>query len=54
MYQSIYDILELYIFETVTVGSYQELVCIMLSAIGCIFLVALPFLIVWRIIKIWF
>lgn len=52
IYQTIYDLIETYIFTSVEVGTYQELICIALSSCACIFLIALPFLIVWRIIRL--
>lgn len=55
MYDNIYMLIEQYIFSgSIITGSYQELVAISLSSIACIFLFALPFIIVWRIIKVWF
>lgn len=53
IYQPIYDLVNTYIYGgTVAVGSYQELCCIAVSTIGCLFVMALPFIIVWRIIRI--
>lgn len=53
IYQTLYDLVNTYIFgSSVTVGSYQELVCIAVSVVGCLFVFALPFLLVWKIIKI--
>ena len=53
IYQSFYTLLQDYIFGgTVVVGSYEDLVCIMVSTIAALVLVALPFVIVWRIIRV--
>lgn len=52
IYQSIYNIIEQYIFGTVQAGSHQELVTILMSTFGCILCFALPFVLVWLFIKI--
>ena len=52
IYQTCYDLVQTYIFGSVQVGSYQELVCIIISAAACIFVFSLPFLIVWRFLKL--
>ena len=55
IYQSFYDLLNTYVYGgSVVVESYQDLVCIILATIGCIFLVSIPFVIVWRFIRLWF
>lgn len=52
IYQGLYDLINQYVFNnTIVVGTHQDLVCIMLSTIGWVFLTLLPFLIVWRFIK---
>ena len=50
IYQTLYDLLETYLFGVVEVGTYQELVTISLSAIGTIFVVAIPFILVYKVI----
>lgn len=53
IYQSIYDIINQYIFGmSIVSGSYQDLVAIFLSSVACIFFFALPLVIVWRIIRV--
>lgn len=52
IYQSCFDLVEQYIFGSVAVGSYQELVCIIVAVTACLFVMALPFILVWRIIKL--
>lgn len=47
IYQSIYDLISTYIFGSVTTGTHQELVCILVATLGSIFLIALPFIIVY-------
>lgn len=52
IYQDIFDIVKQYIFGNVELTAHMDLVAITLSTIGCIFVFALPFVIVWRLIKI--
>ena len=53
IYQQFYDLLNTYFFGgSVVVNTYQDLVCIILSTIACLLLVALPFVIVWRVIRV--
>lgn len=51
IYETFYSLLQQYIFGTIESGSYQELVAILASTIGCLFVVALPFIVVWKIIR---
>lgn len=51
IYQDIFDIVKQYIFGGVELTANMDLVAITLSTIGCVFVFALPFVIVWRIIK---
>lgn len=51
IYQSCYELIEQYIYGTVEVGSYQELVCIAFSTLACLFVMALPFILVYMIIR---
>ena len=43
---------ETYIFGSVVAGSYQELIVMMLAVTAVLFVVAIPFIIVWRFIKL--
>ena len=52
IYQDIFDIVKEYIFGGVELTANMDLVAITLSTIGCVFVFALPFIIVWRLIKI--
>lgn len=54
IYQGIYDLVEQYIFGVVQAGSYQELVCIAVSVLASLFAMSLPFVLVYRIIRMWF
>jgi len=51
IYQSLYDLINTYVYGgAVVAGSHMDLICVLLSTMGVVFLVALPFLIVWRFI----
>lgn len=52
IYQTIYDLIVTYIFGSVTPGTYQDLVTIFLSSCAVLFVFSLPFIVVWRIIKL--
>lgn len=52
IYQSIYDLINTYVFgNAIVVGTYQDLVTIILSTIACVYLVALPFLVVRKLLS---
>lgn len=52
IYDNIYNLINTYIYGgNVTSGSFMELVCILVATIACVFLISLPFIIVWRIIR---
>lgn len=51
IYQSLLQIIQQYLYGTVNTGSWEELTSIILASIGCIMLVALPFIAVWAFIK---
>lgn len=53
IYESLYDIIQTYIFGGVTeLGSNQELVCMLVSTIGSIFLISIPFVVVYFVIRL--
>lgn len=52
IYDNIYQVIETYIYGGDSSASPEmQLVCILISTIGCIFVVSLPFLVVWKAIK---
>lgn len=51
IYQSLYNLIETYIFGSITPESVQDLATTLISLMGCVFLIALPFMIVFKIIK---
>lgn len=52
IYQTCYDLVTTYLFGSVAVGSYHELVCIAVSVMATLFVFAIPFIVVYRIIKL--
>lgn len=53
IYQALFDLINTYVYGgSVVVGSYQELVCIFVSTAATLFMIALPFLVVWRFIRL--
>ena len=51
IYEDIYHILEVYVYNG-NLDEFARLSCTLISTCACIFLVALPFLVVWKIIKL--
>lgn len=51
IYQSLFDLIHTYVYGGVTLTADMNLVATLISTAGCIFLVALPFMIVWKVIK---
>ena len=51
IYQNLFDLLHTYIYGGVALTSDMNLICTLASTIGCLFLVSLPFVIVYRVIK---
>lgn len=52
LYQTCYDLISYYIYaDNVPIGSFNELVCVLVATAANIFLFALPFLLVWKILR---
>ena len=51
IYQNIYDLIVQYIYGGVQLTSDMELVTVTLATMACIFVFALPFLVVWKVIR---
>ena len=52
LYQTCYDLINTYIYGgDVAAGSFEELVCIAVSTAANLFLLALPFILVFKIIR---
>lgn len=52
IYQSLFNLIHEYVYGNVELTSDMNLVCTLLSTLGALFLVALPFLLVWNVIKL--
>lgn len=52
IYQSIFDLIHTYIYGGVEMSADMNLVCTLLATICCIYFFALPFLVVWFLIKL--
>lgn len=50
IYQSLYDLIATYIFGGVQMTPNMDLVAIMIATIGCVFLVSLPFTLVYKVV----
>lgn len=51
IYQNIYDLIVTYIYGGGSLTADMELVTVTLSTCACVFVFSLPFLLVWRILK---
>lgn len=52
VYTSLYELIETYVFgNAAAVGSNAELVCMLVATIGSLFVIAVPFMVVWKVIK---
>lgn len=51
IYQSLFDLIQTYIYGGASLTADMNLVCTLISTIGCIFLVAMPFVIVYKVIS---
>lgn len=51
IYQSIYNLIAQYCFGSVVVGSVEELVTMLVAVCATLFVVALPFMLVWKVVK---
>lgn len=51
IYQNLFDLIHSHIYGGVTLTPDMNLVCTLISTIGCVFLVSLPFLLVWKVIR---
>lgn len=52
IYQSIFDIISTYVYGGVELTADMNLVCTLISTLGCVFLVSLPFVVVVKVIKL--
>lgn len=52
IYQSIFDLIHTYIYGGATLTADMNLVATLLSTCACVFCFALPFMVVWKVIKL--
>ena len=52
IYQSLYDLIAQYVYGGVELTTHMDLVCVLVATLGCLFLVAMPFVIVYLVIKL--
>lgn len=52
IYQNLFDLIHQYIYGGVELTADMNLVATLVSTIGCLFVVALPFAVVWLVIKL--
>lgn len=52
MYNSIFQLLQTAIYEGATLTGWQELFLTTMSSIAVLFAVAVPFIVVWKVIKL--
>ena len=53
IYDTLYGLLSEYIFGGgIELGTYPDLICMLVATIGCLLVVALPFIVIWRAIKL--
>lgn len=52
IYQDCFDLIHQYIFGGAELTANMDLICVALSSFACIFVFSLPFLIVWKVIKL--
>lgn len=51
IYQNIYDLIHTYIFGGDALTANTELITILLSSVGCVFVFSLPFLLIYKVLK---
>lgn len=52
LFQTLYDLLNTYIFGGLAEsGNYYDLICILVSTIGNLFLIALPFICIFKVVR---
>ena len=53
LYFDLYELLAMYLVGgPPQIGTYEDLMCTLLAGTGSIFLVAIPFMVVWKVIKV--
>lgn len=52
IYDNLYNLIQTYIFGGNALTTNQDLITTLISTMGCVFLVALPFCVVWKVCKL--
>lgn len=52
IYTTIYQLLESILFGSVTAGTYPDMICVMVSTFACLFMIAVPFIVVYKVIQL--
>lgn len=52
MYQSLFDLIHTHVYGGVELTSDMNLVCTLISTMGVIFMVAIPFIVVYKVISL--
>lgn len=53
IYQTLYDLIDVYVYgSTIDAGTIPDLVATLIATAGVVFLVALPFIVVLRVIRL--
>lgn len=52
IYQELYTLIHQYIYGGVELTADMSLICTLVSTVGCLFILAIPFIIVWLVIKL--
>lgn len=50
MYESLFDLIHTHIYGGCVLTSDMNLVCTLIATIGCLFVVAIPFLVVYKVL----
>ena len=52
IYTTLYELIQSVFYGTMALTGWQEMVLTVLATIGCIFVFAIPFIVVWKVIQI--
>lgn len=52
IYQNLFDLIHEYIFGMEELTANTDLVCTLVATTGCLFVIAIPFIITWKVIRI--
>lgn len=52
LYQDLFELIQTYLFGGVELSAHQDLVAVTLATIGVLFVFSIPFVVIWRVIKL--